>query len=255
HLVARRSSARIRPGDQSVNPASSIEQYLNNLGSRPPDRPIERDTSAPSASAASALAFDTTDLMASAVSTPEQPSRTPDTLPEPPSAQVNRWAQAEFGPPSLDHRRIRVHRNDIDKAIGDGYLGFALVMLEQLLHSGEGKHPWVLMRLLDVYRQLRQQDNHERVCAEIEALYCVRVPNYGDEPTDAATSDSIDTLTNWPALRAAWASDNPSPLIATSLLRGGHQVAWDLQTFADLLFLHELAETREAIQDAGALPA
>jgi hypothetical protein len=32
-------------------------------------------------------------------------------------------------------------------------------------------------------------------------------------------------------------------------------VAWDLQTFADLLFLHELAETREAIQDAGALSA
>ncbi|MBK6850869.1 MAG: hypothetical protein IPG93_04445 [Burkholderiales bacterium] len=265
-----------RSGDKPAKQGSSIEQYLNDIGARPLSTPSESPAvlapQQPAAATApgvatldsNTLAFDETDLLAGATSAPPVASATPGRgqlqavpagHPLQASPRPNRWSHAEFGPPSLDHRRVRLHRDDIDKAIHDGYLGFALVMLEQLLYSGEGKHPWVLMRLIDVYRQLRQQDNHERVCAEIEALYNVRVPGYDAAPDPAEANDSLDQIDEWPALKTAWPGHEASPLIAGCLLRGNRLTDHSAATFADLLFLHELAEIRDAPPEMDALAA
>lgn len=238
-----------RPGTRQVKPGSSMEQYLNDIGARPPTTQIERTVAPPAAPEAMGLAFDEAELLAPDAITVKQIQAASSCTTTQAKRQSNRWAHAEFGPPSLDHRRLRPHRNDIDKAIQDGYLGFALVMLEQLLHSGDGKHPWVLLRLLDVYRDLHQQDNHERVCAEIEALYNVRATGYIEQPGKHNARDTFDQLEDWPELRSAWPNDNASSLIASCLLRGDRQTDWDLATFADLLFLHELAEIRDAPQE------
>lgn len=269
----RKASDEARSGDKQAIQGSSIEQYLNDIGARPPSTAGERTAViAPSQPAvamapvaatldSNTLAFDDTDLVAGATSamSPTSARRQLETVqastPMQARPQPNRWSHAEFGPPSLDHRRVRLHRDDIDKAIHDGYLGFALVMLEQLLYSGEGKHPWVLMRLLDVYHQLRQQDNHERVCAEIEALYNVRVPGYDAAPDLAEASDSLDQIDEWPALTMAWPGHEASPLIAGCLLRGHRLTDHSAATFADLLFLHELAEIRDAPPEVDALAA
>jgi hypothetical protein len=163
-------------------------------------------------------------------------------------ARAHRWSKASFGPASLDHNIVRPLRHDIDNAIVQGYLGFAATMLEQTLYSGAGKHPWALMRLLEVYEALGQPDNHDRVCAEIEALYSVRPPTFcrtRSEATDLpATPSLLESLADWPALCAAWAHADAPALIETCLLRGKSRFDLDLQTFADLLFLHELAQIR-----------
>ena len=255
---SRRSGDTARSADKQVAQGSSIEQYLNDIGARAATTTIERAVTqpAPPVPEAPPLTFDASELLLAPTSVGSaQTEDKPAGRPSQAIPQVNRWSRAEFGPPSLDHRRVRLHRDDIDKAIRDGYLGFALVMLEQLLHSGEGKHPWVLMRLLDVYRQLRQQDNHERVCAEIEALYSVRVPSYNAEPDHPEDDDTIEQLDEWPNLRVAWPGHNVSPVIAMHLLRGDRQANHTLAAFADLLFLHELAEIRDAQPELDTLHA
>jgi hypothetical protein len=260
-LLLRRFSRRTRDAVGQAKQSSSIEQYLSDIGARPPAKAtttvIDRAATPTAATAPEhmALAFEDAQLPAAEAAIAVQMKAAAPIVPlNAPKAHANRWAHAEFGPASLDHRRVRKHRGDIDKAVRDGYLGFALVMLEQLLHSGEGKHPWVLLRLLDVYRQLRQQDNHERVCAEIEALYNIRVPSYDAEQFDVDACETLDQLDEWPALRLAWSCDLASPLIASCLLRGDRQVDRDPATFADLLFLHELAEIREAPPEVDSVP-
>jgi hypothetical protein len=177
-------------------------------------------------------------------------------------ARARRWAKASFGPASLDHDIVRPLRDSIDDAIARGYLGFAATMLEQALYSGTGKHPWALMRLLDIYSALAQPDNHDRVCAEIETLYSVRPPSYldrratdHDDASAPCEASLLDTLVDWPALCAAWASDGAAALLETCLLRGKNKFELDISTFADLLFLHELAQTRAGLGNQSLLHA
>jgi hypothetical protein len=164
------------------------------------------------------------------------------------SPRTGRWAHASFGPASLDHHRVtRELRDGINSAIDEGYLGFAATMLEKTLHSDAGKYPWLLMRLLDVYDQLGQPENHERVCAEIAALYNVRPPTYRAAATehDHASVVGLEHSGVWPALQTAWQGREAADLIASLLLRSEHGVELDLADFAELLFLHELAQIRE----------
>jgi hypothetical protein len=256
--LRRSAVATDRPSREREKQRNPIDQYLHELkqrtatlgGSTSPIDATPATTDAPMP-VDTGLTFDESAGTAIATRTLEAPQvawhpvggqATP--------GRPNQWAHADFGPPTLDHRSVRLHRHEIETAIGSGYLGFALVMLEQLLHSGDGKHPWVLLRLLEVYRQLKQPVNHEGVCAEIAALYSIRVPGYDDELEAGEAPDLIARFDHWPALHAAWSSRDAEPLLASCLLRRGNGFDLDPDTFSQLLFLHEVAALRDHPQEA-----
>jgi hypothetical protein len=252
--LRHRSARRQNVGVDDLQDALAVARPIHHPPSVRPRDVVELAADTASASALQPIDFDngpstpTTSGGTPSVTSPIERGGTPD-LTDDQRERAQRWAKASFGPASLDHNLVRPLRNDIDNAIALGYLGFAATMLEQTLYSGSGKHPWALMRLLEVYEALGQPDNHDRVCAEIEALYSVRPPSYRStrpEPSDLqATPSLLETLADWPALCAAWAHADAPALIETCLLRGKNRFDLDLQTFADLLFLHELAEIRD----------
>jgi hypothetical protein len=170
------------------------------------------------------------------------------------STGKNRWAHASFGPVSLDHHLVTPVRDGVKAAIEGGYLGFAATMLEKTLYAGAGKHPWLLMQLLEVYERLNQPENLERVSAEIEALYSVQTPStptpgVPPDTTSLTAEGGLELCETWPALRATWADPEAAAFIANLLVKQDKGPRYNLPTFSDLLFLHELAQIREGMLD------
>jgi hypothetical protein len=145
-------------------------------------------------------------------------------------------------------------RDGVKAAIEGGYLGFAATMLEKTLYAGAGKHPWLLMQLLEVYERLNQPENLERVSAEIEALYSVQTPStptpgVPPDTTSLTAEGGLELCETWPALRATWADPEAAAFIANLLVKQDKGPRYNLPTFSDLLFLHELAQIREGMLD------
>ncbi len=163
------------------------------------------------------------------------------------AAPPRQWVGADFGEPSLAGNGHAPAVRQVDRMIADGYHGAAATILENALQTRPGKSPWLLLRLLDLYRAMDQPWNHERVSAQLEALYNLRVPPMG--PTAAGGADAIDegqSLDDRPDLLERLAQVWAQPSIALDwlrarLLRESGLPTVDLATFRDLLLLYDLA--------------
>jgi len=163
------------------------------------------------------------------------------------TAPARQWVGADFGEPSLAGNGHAPAVRQVDRMIADGYRGAAATILENALQTRPGKSPWLLLRLLDLYRAMDQPWNHERVSAQLEALYNLRVPPMG--ATASGGPDAVDegqSLDDRPDLLERLAQVWAQPSIALDwlrarLLRESGLPTVDLATFRDLLLLYDLA--------------
>ena len=200
---------------------------------------------------------------------PGAPEPSPIDLPEPPARAINPgaalpwpgaaaspreatstagrspWAGADFGEPHLEGSGCTPALQQVDQMIADGFHGAAATILEHALQARPGKSPWLLLRLLDLYGLMQQPQNRERVAAQLEALYNLRVlPGSPWAANEGPALDEEPELLD--RLCAAW----PQPGAALDWLRahllrdrGLPPVA--LATFRDLLFLYDLTRLRD----------
>ncbi|GKQ57517.1 hypothetical protein QMTAC487_13760 [Sphaerotilus sp. FB-3] len=164
------------------------------------------------------------------------------------------WQDSNFGHPRLDDEGSQELLAELDAAPpgnAEQQLGWVMV-LERRLLEGQGRCPWLLMRLLALYEQLRQPWNHERVAAQLEALYNVRVPPMSPPTTSASAASSQDgprqleqhELT-WKQVCEHWNEAQAEAHLAALLLRPTALEELDLPAFEQLLTLHGLLRRRE----------
>ena len=124
-------------------------------------------------------------------------------------------------------------------------VGVALV-LERRLQASADKCPWILLRLLELYRQMAQPWNHERVAAQLEALYNIRVRPMASEQPHGDTgletcSEALDSVMQ------AWSQDDPAPALAGLMLHPATMEAHEQSVFEDILLLHSIARNRQPL--------
>jgi hypothetical protein len=164
---------------------------------------------------------------------------TPDHAPHP------RWPDADFGHPSLDTTHASTELlHELEPHVADSPIGVAVV-LERRLQELPGKCPWILLRLLALYRQMAQPWNHDRVAAQMEALYNVRIPDM--ESAAACTGADLegypDTLDK---IRQAWSLDDPVATLTGLLLRPTVIEVLDQPAFEDTLLLHAIVRQHQS---------
>jgi len=159
------------------------------------------------------------------------------------------WAAADFGQPDLDAPSRSEAIERLDQMARDGYHGACIALLEHALQSRPGKNPRLLLRLLELYRHLQQEANHDRVAAQLEALFNLRVPLLSQRSLSAPELGwELDHELGLAELSAVW--DLPDQALACLqpwLLPGTHP-RLSLQAFEDALCLFDLA--REKLRDA-----
>lgn len=256
---ARRAAAQTDAPTIRPDPAISLDATELNHPSHPspwrepPSRGPEPSMPSPGVSAMEATAAMPAHHSAAPENTPPIAgplALTP--LAAPAAAQPPRqWPGADFGEPSLAGNGHAPAVRQVDRMSADGYLGAAATILENALQTRPGKSPWLLLRLLDIYRAMDQPWNHERVSAQLEALYNLRVPPMGPPTSvDPGSQDEGPGLEDRPDLLDRLAQLWPQPPVTLDWLRGRllrdrGLPAVDLATFRDLLFLYDLARQLE----------
>ena len=124
-------------------------------------------------------------------------------------------------------------------------VGVAMV-LEKRLQAEPGKCPWILLRLLTLYQSMAQPWNHERVAAQLEALYNVRVPGAGAgaAPDSAGLETFPDTLHR---IERVWQHDDPTAELAALLLKPATVEALTPFAFEEALLLHGIVQHRQSL--------
>jgi len=157
-----------------------------------------------------------------------------------------RWQDADFGHPNLDTTNASTQLLDeLEPHVEESPVGVAVV-LERRLQELPGKCPWILLRLLALYRQMEQPWNHERVAAQLEALYNVRIPAMGSAaaaPAGAELEAYPETLDQ---IRLAWPLDDPAAALSGLLLRPTVVEVLDQPAFEDVLLLHGIVQQRQS---------
>lgn len=164
--------------------------------------------------------------------------------PAPTSTTAVRWPDADFGHPSLDTVTASTELlQELAPLVDESPIGVAVV-LERRLQELPGKCPWILLRLLNLYRQMAQPWNHERVAAQLEALYNVRIPAM--ESDDASAGSDLeaypDTLGR---ILQVWPLDDPAATLADLLLRPTVIEILDQPAFESVLLLHGMVRQRQ----------
>lgn len=180
--------------------------------------------------------------VASSASDPHDHPATPDSSHLP---ATGRWPDADFGHPNLDTTSASAQLLDeLEPHVAESPIGVAVV-LERRLQELPGKCPWILLRLLDLYRQMAQPWNHERVAAQLEALYNVRIPpmDPAATPTDAELEAYPETLDR---IQHAWSLDDPAAALSCLLLRPTAIEVLDQPAFEDVLLLHGIVQQRQS---------
>jgi hypothetical protein len=168
----------------------------------------------------------------------------PPASPAPTVAPALRWPDADFGHPSLDTVAASTELlQELDLLVAESPIGVAVV-LERRLQELPGKCPWILLRLLDLYRQMAQPWNHERVAAQLEALYNVRIPAMeSDDASDGSDLDAYpDTLGR---ILQVWPLDDPAATLTDLLLRPTVIEVLDQPAFEATLLLHGIVRQRQ----------
>ena len=161
------------------------------------------------------------------------------------ASSATRWPDADFGHPSLDTTVASTDLlQELAPSVSESPVGVALV-LEQRLQELPGKCPWILLRLLELYRQMAQPWNHERVAAQLEALYNIRIVSMAAESSrdEAGLEDCPDVLDS---VLQAWSQEDPAPALARLLLRTTAIPALDKPVFEEILLLHGIVQQRQS---------
>lgn len=222
------TSTRQHPSESE--PQHAILRSPTNLGMVGRHRNSDQDETASTASSHSGAAH------------PQEMSR-PANSADTPSPDRTQWAWADYGEPQLETEPRSAFLKEVDKLSDAGYHGAAVAVLENALHQRPGKSAWILLRLLALYRALQQPQNHERVCAQLEALYNVEAPalsnDHSTTTTDAGLLDLPDTVR---LLSQHWNRPEISATL-TRLLLGpsGDQDRLSLGAFEDALLLYAVA--------------
>lgn len=161
------------------------------------------------------------------------------------ASPATRWPDADFGHPSLDTTVASTDLlQELAPSVSESPVGVALV-LEQRLQELPGKCPWILLRLLELYRQMAQPWNHERVAAQLEALYNIRIVSMAAESSrDAAGLEDCPNILD--SVLQAWSQEDPAPALARLLLRTTAIPALDKPVFEEILLLHGIVQQRQA---------
>ncbi len=159
------------------------------------------------------------------------------------------WGSADFGQPDLDAPSRSEAIERLDQMARDGYHGACIALLEHALQSRPGKNPRLLLRLLELYRQLRQEANHDRVAAQLEALFNLQVPLLSQRSSSAPESGwESDHEPGLAELSAVWSLPEQALACLQPWLLPGAHPRLSLQAFEDALCLFDLA--REKLRDA-----
>ncbi|MCK6423557.1 MAG: hypothetical protein L6Q75_00520 [Burkholderiaceae bacterium] len=240
----RASRAATPPPAEAASPADGLSTPealdLSGLGPRPPGpRPPPRTAAPETPPIGSVL----TELPFEPPVAPQDGQAAPVAEAPPPRA----WPGADFGEPSLLGRGSAPALRQVDAMSAAGYPGAAVTLLENALQARPGKNPWLLLRLLDLYRTMNQPWNHERVSAQLEALYNVRVPPMRTDGRPGSEGrDLLDCPDLLERLVQVWSRPaSARDWLHQRLLRDAGLPAADLATFRDLLLLHDLARLRQ----------
>ncbi len=155
-----------------------------------------------------------------------------------PSHMARYGQPTELGQAALDDPPCSAALAQVDALSANGYHGASAAALEHALHSHVGKSPWILLRLLDLYRTLNQPWNHERVSAELEAIYNVRVPLMAEGPGEGRSLE--DQPHSWPRICQLWFQPDAAAQLAALLLRPTRLEVLDLAAFRDALMLYAM---------------
>lgn len=161
---------------------------------------------------------------------------------EPADNPPSRWSQSDFGQPALDETRHAELFAKVDAMTAGGHHGISVAVLENALQSRVGKSAGILLRLLDLYRLLHQPWNHERVSAEIEAIYNVQVPSI----EQAEEGRNLDEHAQaWQAITLSWGSAAAAGQLEQVLVRPTRIEVLDLAAFRDALMLHTMCTLQD----------
>ena len=168
--------------------------------------------------------------------------------PEPPATDTtpahSRWPDADFGHPSLDSAATsRELLAELEPHVHDSPVGVAVV-LERRLQALPGKCPWILLRLLALYQHMGQPWNHERVAAQLQTLYNVRIPEMAPSSTAAGGLDLDAYPDTLERIVQHWALDTGEETLNGLLLRPTIVEVLDLPAFESVLQLHDLLRQR-----------
>lgn len=189
--------------------------------------------------------------------TQPQPSPTPPPpAPAEPAARTGPWpAHADFGHPTLDTLASAALRDELAAYRHTSPIS-CVVALEEQLQDGSAKCPWILLDLLDLYDTLEQPWNHERVAAQLGALYNVDIDLHAPRATRGTGEHG---LTAHPAALAqalsAWQQADSATALGRLLMRDTSPVRLDLPAFEEVLLLHSLALRLRTASDATAAAA
>lgn len=155
-----------------------------------------------------------------------------------PAPTVRHWSPEDFGQAALDDPPYSAAMAQVDALSAGGYHGASVAALEHALQSRSGKSPWILLRLLDLYRTLNQPWNHERVSAELEAIYNVRVPPMAEGPDEGRGLEDQPRI--WQRVCQIWPAPDAARQLAPLLLRPTTLEVLDLAAFRDALMLYAM---------------
>jgi hypothetical protein len=241
----RRQRPRARPASAQIAPTPWVDALPSQSATDSHPGPMQPvDTGQPM----NAPPADATNLSATGLTMQPRPTDRPDQVEDwPPVLPISgsrrqNWPNADFGCPTLEYTPPAL-LNDIDTLLAQGYSGACAVALEQRLQDSAGKHPALLLRLLDVYRALNQPGNHERVCAQLEALYNIRVAAMEEAQTEGPDLEGIPALLT--SISQQWRQASCADSLRQLLLRPGSAPAFELAAFKDLLLLHSIATEPE----------
>ncbi len=163
----------------------------------------------------------------------------------PPCEQSHRaWATADFGQPDLDAPSHSEAIERLDQMSRDGYHGACIALLEHALQSRPGKNPRLLLRLLELYRQLQQAANHDRVAAQLEALFNLHVPLLSQRGAAPEPSWEESDAPGLAKLSAVWSWPEQAQACLRSWLLSGPHPRLSLSAFEDALCLFDLTQEK-----------
>ena len=126
-------------------------------------------------------------------------------------------------------------------------------MLENALQGRIGKSAGILLRLLDLYRTLNQPSNHERVGAEMAAIYNVQIPAIDAPDEGRSLAEHLRTSHH---IAQVWDTDSATAQIAQVLIRPTRIEVLDLAAFREALSLHAMTlQQNEAAHTRASAPA
>lgn len=244
----RRPAARMPDRDVPTTPQASTDTTATTATTATTTLPQDAALQATAAAAPTDTAATTLPWLplsdmegAAALRTPQAATGTDQgdaTAPVPALAVHRRAGAAQRG--GLDEPPTSPALAQIDTWINKGFSGAAAAALEATLQTRAGPpNPWVLLRLLDLYRSLAQPWNHERVSADLEALYNVRVPPCNEQPGEGRSLEE-HTLA-WPRVCRLWQEPDAADQLASLLLRPTRLEVLDLAAFRDTLMLYAMS--------------